>query len=82
MTISSTLLASSNAIGTIIDQARDPWWIIASAAVALHGADPGGVADVDILLRAADARVILPAIGIELRIGSVHAVFRSSIFGT
>ncbi|WP_413062084.1 hypothetical protein ACLN6N_07480 [Sphingomonas carotinifaciens] len=57
-------------------------WIIASAAVALHGADPGHVSDVDVLLSVADARRILPAIGIELRPGSAHAAFRSSIFGT
>jgi len=36
---------------------------------------------VDVLLSAADARRILPAIGIALRQGSSHASFRSSIFG-
>jgi hypothetical protein len=63
-------------------EACDPWWIIASAAVALHGADPGHVADVDVLLSVADARRILPTIGIDLRPGSSNAAFRSSIFGT
>ena len=63
-------------------EARDPWWIIASAAVALHGADPGHVADVDVLLSVTDARCVLPTIGIQLRQGSEHAAFRSSIFGT
>lgn len=56
--------------------------VIASAAVALHGADPGHVSVVDVLLSVADAQRILPAIGIELRPGSAHAGFRSSIFGT
>jgi hypothetical protein len=37
---------------------------------------------VDVLLSVADARRILPTIGIELRQGSAHAAFRSSIFGT
>jgi hypothetical protein len=82
MIIGPPLSASLNAIGLIMDQAHDPWWIIASAAVALHGADPGHVGDVDVLLSVVDARRILPAIGIELRQGSVHAAFRSSIFGT
>lgn len=65
-----------------MDQALDPWWIIAGAAVALHGADPGHVADVDLLLSVADARRILPTIGIEPRPGTPHPAFRSSIFGT
>jgi hypothetical protein len=82
MTISPSLSASLYAIGPIMDQAHDLWWIIASAAVALHGADPGHVADVDVLLSVADAGRILPTIGIELRQGSAHAAFRSSIFGT
>ncbi len=63
-------------------EARDPWWIITSAAVALHGADAGHIADVDVLLSKADARHILPVIGIEPRKGAKSAAFRSSIFGT
>ncbi len=82
MTLNPALSASLNAVGNVMVEAHDRWWIIASAAVALHGADPGHVADVDVLLSVADARRILPAIGIELRPGSAHAAFRSSIFGT
>lgn len=81
MTVNPTLSATLNAIGNLMADAHDPWWIIGSAAVALLGADPGHVADVDVLLSVADARRILPAIGIELRSGSAHAAFRSSIFG-
>jgi len=81
MTISPGLATSLTAIGTVMAGANDPWWIIASAAVALHGADPGSVGDVDVLLSVADARRILPAIGIGLQAGSMHASFRSSIFG-
>ncbi|WP_375428054.1 hypothetical protein [uncultured Sphingomonas sp.] len=82
MTVSPALSTSLNAIGNIMVQTHDPWWIIASAAVALHGANPGHVADIDVLLSVADARRILPTIGIEPRQGSAHAAFRSSIFGT
>lgn len=82
MSVSPALAASLNAIGSILDGAHDPWWIIASAAVALHGADPGHVADVDVLLSVADARRVLPTIGIEPRPRSVHTAFRSSVFGT
>ena len=82
MTVTPALSASLSAIGSVMAEAHDPWWIIASAAVALHGADPGHVSDVDVLLSVADARRILPAIGIEPRPKSAHAAFRSSIFGT
>jgi hypothetical protein len=34
MTISPDLVTSLTAIGTVMDGANDPWWIIASAAVA------------------------------------------------
>ena len=82
MTVSLPLLASLDSVGNLMVEARDPWWIIASAAVALHGADPGHVADVDVLLSIADAQRILPTIGIQLLQGSAHAAFRSRIFGT
>jgi hypothetical protein len=82
MMVSPPLLTSLNTVGNVMTEARDPWWIVGSAAVALHGADPGHVADVDVLLSAADARRILPTIGIGLQQGSTHAAFRSSIFGT
>jgi hypothetical protein len=78
---SPALSVSLNAIGNIMVEAHDPWWIIGSAAVALHGADPGRVADVDVLLSASDAMRVLPMIGIELSQGAAHAAFRSSIFG-
>ena len=81
MSISPDLATSLTAIGSIMDGATDPWWIIGSAAVALHGADPDSVGDVDVLLSVADARRIFPTIGIELRRSSAHALFRSSIFG-
>lgn len=82
MKVTPALLASLNEIGNVMVEAHDPWWVIASAAVALHGADPGVVADVDVLLSVLDARRILPTIDIELRQGSVHPAFQSSIFGT
>ncbi len=69
------------AVGRLMEDAHDPWWVIASAAVALHGADPGPVGDVDMLIGVDDALRILPSIGIEPRAGSAHADFRSDIFG-
>ena len=34
-------------IGAAMVHARQPWWVIGSAAVALHGADAGAIGDVD-----------------------------------
>jgi hypothetical protein len=33
---------------------QDDWWIIGSVAVALHGGDPGVIADVDVILSRRD----------------------------
>lgn len=80
MPVCPALSASVRAVGALMAAARDPWWIISSAAVALHGADAGEVADVDVLLSEADARAILPGIGIECLPGPEHPAFRSGIF--
>ena len=59
--------------------ARDPWWIIGSAAVVLHGAATS-VADVDLMTSARDARAFLDRTGGVL-IDAPHDHFRSSPFG-
>jgi hypothetical protein len=80
--LDDSLVAALQAVAKAMAPARDPWWIIASAAVALHGADAGAVADVDVLLSRADAMRILPTIGVAPAAGSESAGFRSGIFGT
>lgn len=57
-----------------------PWWIIGSAAVALHGADPGNIDDIDIVLSFDDAARVLPALGVELAAGGSDGQFRSAIY--
>ncbi len=81
MTLSDPLVASLKAVAAVMDGARNPWWVIGSAAVALHGADAGPVADVDVLLSIDEAERLLPALGIAVRRGSAHPDFRSRIFG-
>lgn len=58
---------------------REPWWIIGSAAVALHGADVT-VGDVDVLLGEDDARAVLPVLGLGAAAGEGTALFRSAVF--
>lgn len=60
--------------------ARDPWWIIGSAAVALHGARTE-VADVDLLMSERDAAKLLAAQGVPVRPGTPDGRFRSCVFG-
>ena len=82
LAISTRLRVTLRAVGTALAHARDPWWVIGSAAVALYGADPGQVADVDVLLSTTDAVRLLPLIAVVVGPGSPHPDFRSSMFGT
>lgn len=76
------LTTALQAVGALMRAAHDPWWVIASAAVALHGADAGQVGDIDVLLSVDDAKRILPMLGVEPAAGSAHRDFRSALFGT
>jgi hypothetical protein len=61
--------------------ATDDWWIIGSAAVALHGRSVPQVKDVDLLMSAPDAAAFLRRAGVPLRAGQADARFRSLVFG-
>ena len=65
-----------------IAQARDPWWIIGSAAVTLHGAHVPDIKDVDVLMTASDAEQVLRDLGLPSRPPTTSTMFRSSAFGT
>jgi hypothetical protein len=60
--------------------AVDPWWIIGSAAVALHGGVPVSVADVDVLGSVRDARAMAARLGLAADAGGGDALFRSTVF--
>ncbi len=62
--------------------AADPWWVISSAAVALHDAPVDDVRDVDLLMSARDAKQALMRVGVEPRTGHATDQFRSAVFGT
>ena len=63
-------------------EACDPWWIIGSAAVTLHGADVPDIQDVDVLMTAKDAEQVLRQLGLRPRLPTASTMFRSSVFGT
>jgi hypothetical protein len=60
---------------------RDPWWLIGSAAMAVHGA-PVEVRDVDLLLGEADAEALLGRRGLAAEPGTPSTIFSSAIFAS
>ena len=61
--------------------ARDPWWVISSAAVALHGVAPVTVGDVDVVTSVEDARRVMTRLGVVPAKESASPMFRSAVFG-
>lgn len=81
MTLPDPLHETIVAVGSILADARDPWWIISGAAAAIHGAQPITVSDVDVMLSVEDAKRLFARIGIAQEPQSSHPRFRSEIFG-
>lgn len=76
--------ALAAALGQVAEAAcegRDPWWLIGSAAMALHGARPLAVGDIDLLMSRSDAERLLLSRGVEPSPGSADGRFRSDVFG-
>jgi hypothetical protein len=61
--------------------AKGPWWLIGSAAVALHAADVIVANDVDLLMTEEDAATMLKSLGIPPLCKPPHAIFRSTVLG-
>lgn len=83
MTLSGTsgpLLNSLRQAAEAMAGTRDPWWVIGSAAVVLHGADTT-VADIDLLTSERDAAAVDRRLGLGLRRGQGSALFRSALYG-
>lgn len=74
--LEATLLALAPALSS----AQHPWWILGSAAVVLHGADPKEVWDVDVLLDQRDCAAVLGKLGLVPKPGQADAQFRSAVF--
>jgi len=60
--------------------AREPWWIIGSAAVALHGAVVTEIRDIDLMMGLRDAQRLLARLGLPPEPDSHHPQFRSELF--
>ncbi len=54
----NNILATLQSCAVQLYPLNDPWWIIGSAAVVLHGVDPGTIRDIDILVSPNDAKTL------------------------
>lgn len=79
--IAEPLRRTLAAVATAMEVAEQPWWLIGSAAVALHGTPAVEVRDVDVLVAISDAERILAALGVEATAGGGDDLFRSTTFG-
>lgn len=82
MTLPEPLRQTLVMVAELGASAADPWWVISSAAVALHGAPVDDVQDADLLMSGRDARQALMRVGVEPHTGRATDLFRSAIFGT
>ena len=60
--------------------AADPWWVIGSAAAALHGLEIPTIGDVDIVTSVADVRRLLSAPDVVAVDDDGTGQFRSDVF--
>ncbi len=74
------LAAALSRLAEELAPCADPWWLIGSAAMALHGAPGLDVRDIDLLLSRRDAEALLARRGIAALPGRPDALFRSDIF--
>lgn len=82
MSLTPALAATLRRIADEAAAAKDDWWIIGSAAIALHGGAVGPVKDVDLLMSERDAAALLRRAGIEPAPGTPDALFHSRVRGT
>lgn len=64
-----------------LSETRDPWWIIGSAAVALHGGDPGTIADIDVITSRRDLDALYERLALTHTPEEGKPMFVSERFG-
>ncbi len=86
MTMASGLtpshLAALARVTQILAPARSPWWVIAGAAVALHGVPGWMVDDIDVLIDADDFGLVTAAPEVWSRNPGHSDRFRSTQYAT
>ena len=74
------LRATLSSVGEVMASCPAGWWIIGSAAMALHGVDPGSVKDVDLLVEEPLAGAVLGKLGVAPLDMPPDPLFRSTAF--
>ena len=74
------LLTTLERLAPFTSELADRWWLFGSAAMALHGARPLALGDVDLLVSRTDASALLDRLGLPLAPGTTSDRFRSEIF--
>jgi hypothetical protein len=81
------LVATLLALAQVMERASDDWWIIGSAAVALHlcdkdlGGDPGQIGDVDVIVSRRDLDALYAALPLTNTPETGKPMFVSERFG-
>ena len=68
-------------LSALLTNLADDWWLFGSAAMALAGARPTVVGDVDLLLSRADAARLLERMELPVAPGTKSERFHSEIYG-
>jgi len=76
------LIAALERLAGELAECAQPWWLIGSAAAALHGAREVVVGDIDLFVHRCDAGAILARRGMVREPGIADARFRSDIFAS
>lgn len=79
MAMDLDIAAALIAVAEAMRPARDPWWIIGSAAVVLLGGATS-VADIDLLTSRRDAEALVLRLGLTVAAPDRHPQFRSRLF--
>lgn len=77
--LTPALATTLERVAAAMTGAREPWWVIGSAAVVLHGGATGAK-DVDVLLSVRDVEAVATGLGMTAGPGGEHPLFRSARF--
>ena len=67
-------------LAALLRDAEQPWWIFGSAAVAVHGGEPGEIRDIDVVLDHNDAERCMRRLKLPNLARSGDPLFRSDLF--
>lgn len=73
--------SSLGLLAQVMSGARDDWWVIGSAAVALLGGDAGTIADIDVIVSRRDLDALYDRLPLTNAPDESKAMFRSELFG-